>query len=241
MNLKLIIYKSLQENANGYYERAKKAREKIARLLKEIEKTNQELETRSSKPETESPKLATQREWFEKFHWFKTSTSKLVIGGRNAKQNELLLSKHMENNDLLFHAEVQSPMTVLKDGVNATDADKQETAQFCASYSRAWKMGYPTMNVYCARKEQLAFASSGEYLAHGAVGIKGMKEWFKNVTLGLRIGILDGKIVAYPIDSPVKIEHAVQILPGQKKKASEIAKKLGVTKDKVDPLMPGDG
>jgi len=239
MKLKLIIYKSLQENANGYYERAKKAREKIARLLKEIEKTNQELETQHSKPETQTPKLVTQREWFEKFHWFRTSTGKLAIGGRNAKQNELLLSKHMENNDLLFHAEVQSPMTVLKDGMNATDADKAETAQFCASYSRAWKMGYPTMNVYCARKEQLVSAVSGEYMTKGAVGIRGMKEWFKNVKLGLEIGILNGKMAAYPIDSPVKIGNAIQVLPGQKKKASEIAKKLGVTKDKVDPLMPG--
>jgi len=44
--------------------------------------------------------------WFEKFLWFITSENYLVIGGRDAHQNEMLVKKYMDKGDMFFHCEL---------------------------------------------------------------------------------------------------------------------------------------
>jgi len=34
--------------------------------------------------------------WFEKFHWFFTSENYLVISGKDAHQNEIIVKKYMD-------------------------------------------------------------------------------------------------------------------------------------------------
>lgn len=38
--------------------------------------------------------------WFEKFNWFITSENYLVISGRDAQQNELVVKRYMKKGDL---------------------------------------------------------------------------------------------------------------------------------------------
>ena len=42
--------------------------------------------------------------WFEKFHWFISSEGYLVLSGRDAQQNELLVKKYMRQEDIYVHA-----------------------------------------------------------------------------------------------------------------------------------------
>ncbi len=42
--------------------------------------------------------------WFEKFRWFITSENYLVIGGRDAGQNELLVKRYLRPRDIYMHA-----------------------------------------------------------------------------------------------------------------------------------------
>ncbi len=44
--------------------------------------------------------------WFERFLWFITSENFLVIGGKDAHQNELLVKKYMDKGDLFLHCEL---------------------------------------------------------------------------------------------------------------------------------------
>jgi predicted ribosome quality control (RQC) complex YloA/Tae2 family protein len=38
--------------------------------------------------------------WFEKFNWFISSKNYLVISGRDAQQNELIVKRYMSKGDL---------------------------------------------------------------------------------------------------------------------------------------------
>lgn len=38
--------------------------------------------------------------WFEKFNWFISSENYLVISGRDAQQNELIVKRYMSKGDL---------------------------------------------------------------------------------------------------------------------------------------------
>jgi predicted ribosome quality control (RQC) complex YloA/Tae2 family protein len=47
--------------------------------------------------------------WFEKFNWFITSENYLVISGRDAQQNELVVKRYMKKGDL-YVAHLTTPL-----------------------------------------------------------------------------------------------------------------------------------
>jgi predicted ribosome quality control (RQC) complex YloA/Tae2 family protein len=51
--------------------------------------------------------------WFEKFHWFVTSENFLVIGGKDAHQNELIVKKYMDKGDLFMHCELHGASVII--------------------------------------------------------------------------------------------------------------------------------
>ena len=56
-----------------------------------------------------------KKQWFEKFRWFKSSDGYIVVGGKDASSNEIIVKKHLEKNDLYFHTELRgAPSTVPK-------------------------------------------------------------------------------------------------------------------------------
>ncbi|MDY7082724.1 MAG: NFACT RNA binding domain-containing protein, partial [Halobacteria archaeon] len=96
--------------------------------------------------------------WYDRFRWFRTSDGFLVIGGRNADQNEEIYKKYMEPHDLFFHTQAEGgPITVLKttepdesvdDDIEVPQSSKREAAQFAASYSSVWDAGQYSADVY---------------------------------------------------------------------------------------------
>lgn len=81
--------------------------------------------------------------WFEKFYWFLTSENYLVITARDAQQNEVLIKRYMNKNDIVFHAHIQgSAFTVIR---NHTDKPVSmlsinETAMAALAHSKAWNL-----------------------------------------------------------------------------------------------------
>jgi len=51
--------------------------------------------------------------WFEKFYWFVSSSGKLVLGGRDARQNELLVKRYLRASDLYVHADVHGASSII--------------------------------------------------------------------------------------------------------------------------------
>lgn len=236
MDIELDLNKSLHKNASLYFEKSKQAYSKakrIERAMKEVEAKITELKQKKAAEQKEKPLKKRPREWYEKFHWFFSSDGFLVLAGKDAKTNELLIKRYMEPEDLYFHADVQGAAhcIVKTTGKKVPEQTKKEAAIFTAVYSKAWQRGLAAIDVYSARPEQISKkAPSGEALGTGAFMVYGKREWFKNVPLDFSIGVErineHYRIISGPSTAIQKRAIiSFKIIPGLKKK-SDVAKTL---------------
>ena len=227
MKLKIFYNRSVQENAAYYYQLAKETKKKIEGLIQAIAETKAEMQKAETeeKPEVRIKKA---KQWFEKFHFSYSSGGKLMIGGRNAQQNDQLVSKHMDDNDLFFHADIQGgSVVILKDGINAEEHELEEAAQFAASFSKSWQNANAAVDVYSVRKEQLTKNVSGGFVPSGAFAILGERKWFKGTRLALRIGINETGLLILPNKSKTELKSQLTLLPSKKgKEKGSLAKSL---------------
>jgi len=235
----LNLRRSIQANAAGYYSRAKKAEKKLEGVKKALQETRamieklQQQRIEQIKEVRKPPPKRRKRAWHEKFRWFYSSDGFLVIGGRDATTNEIVIKKHMEPHDKVFHAEIHgAPFVLIKtEGKIPPEQTIKEAAQVAASYSRAWREGLGAVDVYWFSPQQISKAPpSGQYLEKGAFMVSGPKNYVRNVQLGVAIGIRrEGKhamVVGGPkeaVASQTKIY--VEVTPG-KKTSGELAKHI---------------
>lgn len=229
MKVNLDISKSIEENANQYYEKAKKAKRKLRGVKKAYLITLKKIEElKNQKPTTEKQThiktIKSKSEWYEKFRWFISSEGFLVIGGRDATTNDILIRKQTEKDDLVFHTEIRgSPFFLIKsNGKKIGEKTINETFQACASFSRAWKINITTSEVYYVKPEQVKKElglPKGTFMIHG-------KREYATPELKLAIGIYQDKVTCGPVNA-IKANcptHFI-ITQGDNKK-SEIAKKI---------------
>ncbi|MEM4246745.1 MAG: NFACT RNA binding domain-containing protein [Candidatus Woesearchaeota archaeon] len=254
MRLILNVKKSVEKNAAEYFEKAKKAKSKIEGLktaLKRFElqkekllKEKESMIARLEKPKTTKP--AREKAWYEKFRWFYSSEGFLCIGGRDATTNDIIIKKHTQPGDLVFHTEAPgSPFFVIKaEGKNIGDATKEEAAQATASYSRGWKLGLSSIEVYHVTPEQVTKqAKAGEYLTKGAFMIIGKRTYY-HPNLEIAVGILDdGRVMGGPLPAVRKHCKKYAIIRQGDEKPSDIAKHLikffgAGTPDEIIPVLP---
>jgi predicted ribosome quality control (RQC) complex YloA/Tae2 family protein len=241
MKLKIFWNRSVHENAAYYYQLAKEDREKIKGLEQAMKQTEKEMQ---EVPEKKEVRVKREKQWFEKFHHSMTSEGKLMIGGRSAQQNDQVVAKHMEDNDLFFHADIQGGSAViLKDGVDATDDEMKEAAQFAACFSKAWINANAAVDVYSVKKEQLSKHATGGYIPTGAFAITGERRWFRSTELRLRIGMTDEGVELVANLSKKKLSQELQLIPSKKGKtkgplAKSLAKRFGIHPDELLEVLP---
>ena len=137
--------------------------------------------------------------WYDRFRWFRTSDGFLVLGGRNADQNEELVKKYLERGDRFFHSQAHgAPATVLKatgpseaaKDVDFPESTLEQAAQFAISYSSVWKDGHFSGDVYMVDPDQVTKTpESGEYLEKGSFAIRGDRTYFEDTPVGAAVGI----------------------------------------------------
>ena len=237
--------KSAQENANEYFEEAKRAKHKIEASKKALEGTNKEIrkvKKKGIKKGSRKPRKVRRGKWFEKFRWMITTDGFLVIGGRDATQNEIIFKKHIEQNDKVLHADITgAPLTVVKSqGKDVTPLAIREAAELAAAYSSAWKKGYGSIRVYWVNPDQISkTAQAGEYLPKGSFMMRGKKNYLKKMELKIGIGVKfmrdkDGEEYAKPIAGSMQAisahaKYFVTLKPGarsQLEAAREIRHKI---------------
>ena len=248
--LTLDINKSIEQNASIYYEKAKKAKKKIEgakEALVETLRKLKKLEKQKSKEEKIIETKPSKKEWYDKFRWFISSKGFLVIGGRDATTNEIVVKKHTDKGDLVFHTDmIGSPFFVIK--ADNKDLDKQtikETADATVTFSRAWKLGLDNSTVFHCSPEQLTKeAPSGEFVPRGGFVTKGKLIYIEN-KVNCAVGIKENKIIAGPVEAIKKnCEKYVEIIPGREKGSSiakYIQKKIGGNIDDIIRVLPSGG
>ncbi len=249
----------IPENAEVYYEKAKKAKRKITGVNIAIEKTKKEIEKAKNKKEIEMervtlPQKRVKKElkWFEKLRWFISSDGFLVIGGRDANSNEIVVKKYMENNDVYFHSDIHgAPSVIIKSqGKEIPETTLNEAASFAASFSSAWTKGFGSQDVYWVHPDQVSKTpQSGEFVKKGAFIIRGTRNYIRAATLLIAVGIVDyegERLMAGPLDAVKKYnDNYVIIKPGYTKKEAlsrEIRHRLDqehiVTMDDLVRVLP---
>ncbi len=240
--VRLYLNKSLGENAELYYEKAKKFRHKYEGALKAYEDTKRKLNEVEKLIEEEMKKELNVRKierrkkkWFEKFRWFVSSEGFLVLAGKDASTNEILIKRHMSDKDLYCHADVYgAPHVVIKDGQRAGEKTIFEACQFAVSMSRAWSQGLYSADAYWAYPEQVTKqAPSGEYLGKGAFMVYGKRNWLHGLPLKLAVGVINYEGEDYVVCAPVEAikthtKRYIVIRPGRLKKGELVKKIKGI-------------
>lgn len=237
-NLKVYLFQDLEATASQYYDDAKASESKIESAEKALEKTQEEiddLEKENIELEDEVMEDKTQKrkkKYFEKYRWFYSSDGNLVLIGRDSQTNEMLVKKHMEDNDLYMHVDFDgAPSVVVKDGQDASDKTLEEAARGAVTFTKAWKAGIGAADVYYVDPDQVTKnPESGEYLSQGAFVIRGDRDYLRNVSTEAWIGAYKLEDAWLPVCGPEEAirehcEEPVELRPGGTKK-SEIAKKL---------------
>jgi predicted ribosome quality control (RQC) complex YloA/Tae2 family protein len=243
MRLKLFYNKSVHENAAYYYQLAKETKKKILGLEEAIKQTEKEMKG-TSKTKTKEVRIKREKEWFEKFNFAFSSGGRLMIGGRSAQQNDQVFAKHMEENDLFFHADIQGGSAViLKEGNGASEVELNEAAQFAASFSKAWVNGNAAVDVYAVKKSQVSKHSQGGFIPTGAFAITGERVWFRSTPLRLRVGIGEKGLQIVPDCSKTSLKDELVLVPAQKGKgkgaiAKSLAKRFKVHADELLQTLP---
>jgi len=236
--LNLMIKQTIQQNATNFYEKAKRAKRKIMGVESSIAKTKEKLEELQKKRfETakETYELSTKRKtrWYEKFHWFFSSDHFLVVGGRDASTNEIIIKRHMEPDDIVLHADIQgAPFVIIKsEKKTPTNRTMFEAAQLSASYSKAWKLKLGSVDVFWVKPGQVSKRTpSGEHLQKGAFMISGQKNYLKNVPLQISIGVKRQRNRLIVMGGPTsavasKTKLHVEAIPG-KRGSNELAREI---------------
>lgn len=225
------LKQTVQANAKELYERSKemrakkkgarkalrKAKAKLAEIEERGEEIVAELEAKAAAPEP------TKRFWFEKFRWTMTSTGHLVLAGRDAKTNEKVVKKHLEDKDRYVHANFSgAPSVIVKadDEGNVPDEALQEAAQFAVAYSSAWQDRLGEAEVYWVTPPQVSKTpESGEYVPTGSFIIRGDRSYLRapvQAALGDTRVKGEYKVMGGPVDAVEhRCERYVVIEPGR--------------------------
>ncbi len=233
----------VEKNADELYKEAKRVQEKKEGALAAIENTRENLEAVKARRDAweaedneddtadsednadgefedidwlsrKSVPIKRNEQWYERFRWFHTTDGYLVIGGRNADQNEELVKKYMSKGDRFFHAQAHgAPVTILKatgpsepaKDVDFSEETLQQAATFAVSHSSVWKAGQFAGDAYMVEPDQVSKTpESGEYIDKGSFVIRGDRTYFDDVGVDLAVGIQcepQTRVVGGPTDA----------------------------------------
>jgi len=215
--VELDVTKSLVEIYNALRQRVSDLEEAISKALAERENLSRKINELNWEADAKkigiTMRASRKVRWYERFHWLVTSRGLLVIGGRDASQNERLLRKHLSEYDVVMHADIHGgSVVIVKDWLRSgTEEDLREAAALAACYSKAWKLGLHSVDVFWVKPDQISLsAKPGEYMPKGGFMVYGKKNFIKDVKLELGIGIAkhDGEVIAIVGPSSYVAERA---------------------------------
>ena len=229
--VRIHVHEGLEQNAGRYHDVIKKFKKKKAGALVAM-KTVPVKKTVRKRDFIPMKKL-----WYHRFRWFITSDGVVVIGGRDAPQNEELVKKYLTGGDLFVHADVHGASVVI---VKGKTEKMDEVSQFAASYSGAWRSGHFSADIYSALPSQVSKTpESGEFVSRGSFIVRGERTWYRNVPLAVGIGLMIEPQTAVIGGPPSVIRGRtkafVELKPGQFE-PNDVAKRvLRILKQKVTP------
>ncbi|KAK0665870.1 fibronectin-binding protein A N-terminus-domain-containing protein [Cercophora samala] len=199
INLKLSVW----NNAREYYEQKRTAADKEKKTveqsvvaLKNAEQKITEDLRKGLKQEKPILQPIRKQMWFEKFVWFISSDGYLVLGGRDAQQNEILYKRYLRKGDVYVHADMHGASTVIiKNSPKTPDAPippstLAQAGNLSVCCSSAWD-SKAAMGAWWVNADQVSkSAPTGEYLPAGSFMVRGKKNPLPPALLMLGFGLM---------------------------------------------------
>jgi len=193
--------------------------------------------------------------WYEKYRWFPSSEGAIVIAGRDAASNDLIVRRHLKAGDLYLHADLHGASSVIvkkpEEGTPLSEITLREAGQWAVAFSKAWRAGLASATAFWVLPEQVSkAAASGEFVPRGAWVIHGTKNYLGDLPLELALGPVhyagEERWTCAP-PSAVRALGAVRVLltPGPERdrpaREVELATELGLPRSLLQSLLPAGG
>ncbi|VAI14095.1 unnamed protein product [Triticum turgidum subsp. durum] len=190
---------SAHANARRWYEMKKKQETKQEKTITAHEKAFKAAEKKTRLQLAQEKTVAAithmrKVHWFEKFNWFISSENYLIVSGRDAQQNELVVKRYMSKGDLYVHAELHgASSTIIKNHKPDSPIPPLTLNQagcFTVCHSKAWDSKIVTSAWWVYPHQVSKTAPTGEYLTVGSFMIRGKKNFLPPHPLVMGFGIL---------------------------------------------------
>ncbi|KAF1963632.1 hypothetical protein CC80DRAFT_588001 [Byssothecium circinans] len=177
-------------NSSEYFDEKKAAKGKESRTLVASEMALKNTERKVTadlkkglRKEKEILRPVRKQQWFEKFISFISSDGYLVLGGKDAQQNEIIYRRYLRNGDVYVHADLKgaAPM-IIKNKPNTPNAPippstLSQAGHLSVCTSEAWD-SKAVMSAWWVSADQVSKTGhTGEFLAPGLFNITGRKEF----------------------------------------------------------------
>lgn len=190
-------------NAREYYEQKRTAADKAQKTVLQstiaLKNAEQKIAEDLKKGlKQEKPVLYPIRKqmWFEKFIWFISSDGYLVLGGRDAQQNEILYKRYLRKGDVYVHADLHGASSVIiKNNPKTPDAPippstLAQAGSLSVCCSNAWD-SKAAMGAWWVNADQVSkTAPTGEFLQVGSFMVRGKRNPLPPALLMLGFGIM---------------------------------------------------
>jgi predicted ribosome quality control (RQC) complex YloA/Tae2 family protein len=249
-----------RESAHRLFEESKRRGAKLAGARLALTET----EVRAAGPLSPGPAPEPRRAagppkklfWFEKFRWFITSEGAVVIAGRDAASNDLVVRRNLKDGDVYLHADIHGAASVIvkrpAPGAPAfTETTLREAGQWAVAFSKAWRAGLASASAFWVNPDQVSkSAASGEFVPKGAWVVHGTKHFLADLPLELALGPVryeaeERWTVAPP--SALRARGTIRVLlaPGEERERAAIevslARELEVSRSLLQSLLPAGG
>ena len=201
-------------NARQYYEQKRFAAVKEQKTLQSSEKALKSTEKKIGadlkkglKQEKEIMRPQRRAMWFEKFVYFISSEGYLVLGGKDAQQNEILYNRYLKKGDVYVHADLHGAASVIvknKPGMSESPMPPSTLSQagtLTVATSSAWD-SKAVMSAWWVDAAQVSkIAPTGDFLPTGSFVIRGNKNFLPPAQLLLGFGIM------FKVSEESKVRH----------------------------------
>ncbi|KAG5485528.1 hypothetical protein LSCM1_07614 [Leishmania martiniquensis] len=193
--VEVVLSKTAHANAADYFGKQKQLRSKLQRTVASTDKAAAGAARKGARKAAEQKEKKSivkerQRNWWEKFFWFRTSAGDLVLRGKDVQSTELLVRRVMRLGDLFIHCEVGGALPCLlrpmndvwqklgleTAGVAASVSPATqpvaiqsvcEAGAWCVAFSGAWEGKQATGSWWVYASQVTGGTASGTYLYTG--------------------------------------------------------------------------
>lgn len=230
IEITLELSKNVHQNIRNLFTKVKEIRQKIHKTKIGSEKALQQFDDQCKPKRGSVDKKVMinndRKYWYQDYHWFITDKNHIVVSGKNCTQNEELVKKYLEKNDLYFHSTYAGgAITILKNPNQDEIApfELEEAGAFATIHSKAWVEESPD-NAYWVNASQVSKTTeSGEYVEKGSFIIRGKRNLIRISTLELGIYIqkrnIFNRLEVAPYRTAYKYSNkCLKIVPGKSKR-----------------------